>query len=289
MMFEFPCNDPACVPAKSRPYARDRAYPSATTLSSLLDKPGLSWGAAKETAIYCLNHHAELAAMDYGDAVDKARRHHSILWREAATMGSTAHAASEAFARGESFTVPDDLSDGDAEQVDRYIEGLSAWWAKYQPEVLATELIVRRDGPNVIGSMDMLARVGGRVATIDWKNTKRVDGDPYLADWGRQLGTYMACDTLCHYHAGKLAATLPWTDGVLPRPEVGIIVNVLGDGRVRMFEFERDDDTALAQVAALSTIKLYKPNGVQVDVLNEPEVVVYEKRPDAPVSLEAML
>lgn len=287
--FQFPCDDPACVPANSRPYSRDRNYPSATTLSGLLDKPGLSWAAAKETAVYCLNRQAELAGMDYAEAVDKARKHHSILWREAANMGTVTHTAAEAFARGDKWTTPAELSDEDARQVETFVEGLQAWWSAVDPIVLATELIVRHDNPNVIGSLDLLAIIRGRVTVVDFKNTKKLDGDPYLSDWGRQLGTYMACDTLCHYHAGKLAATLPWSDEVLPRAEVGVIVNIMGDGRVREFEFERNDEVALEQVAALGAIKRFKPVSKQVAVYNEPELVVYPERPRPEVNVSAYL
>lgn len=286
-MWNFPCQDNACVPAKSRPYARDRNYPSATTLSSLLDKPGLAWAASKEATIYCLNHAAELAAMDYEAAVDKGRRHFRVLWDNAANLGTLTHSASEAFARGVDFDPPADMADDDYVQLGNFVGGLTRWFEQEQPQVLATELIVRHDDPNVIGSLDMLAIVHGRPVIIDWKNTRKLDADPYAADWGRQLGTYMACDTLCHYHDGKLAATMPWAESGLPRPKAALIVNIMGDGRVRQYEFERDDDVALGQIAALVTVKSYKPKfsvGAEIAVPAK-----YPPRPDAPVSPEAFL
>lgn len=285
-LWSFPCTDPKCEPAKSRPYSRDKQYPSATTLTGLLDKPGLSWAAAKETAVYFYNHANELLAMPYLDAVDKGRKHHRVLWDNAANLGTLTHQAAEAFARGEAFEPPADMHDEDYQQLSNFIAGLTAWWEKVQPEVLATEMIVRHDNPNFIGTLDMLAVVDGVVVVVDFKNTKKLDGDPYLSDWGRQLGAYMACDTLCHYHQGKLAATLPWTDDLLARPEAGLIVNIMGDGSVREFQFPRDDEVALAQMAALANIKAYKPVAVQV---RQPELLVIEPRPEAPVSVAAFL
>lgn len=289
MMFTFPCDDPECQPAKARPYSRDRAYPSVTTLIGQLDKPGLSWAAAKETAIFCLNRTRELADMDYTDAVDRARRHHRVLWDNAANLGTLTHMAAEAFAAGAAFEAPDDMADDDFALLDTFIGGLTAWWEKRQPEVLATELIVRRDQPNYIGSIDQLALIDGVPTILDFKMTKKVDGDGYVKEWELQTGAYGACDTICHYHAGKLAATLPWTDDVLPRAQAAMIVNVMGDGTVREFTTELPAGGVLGVMASLCAVKAYKPAMKQTAAFNEPEIIVYEPRPEAPVSVEAML
>ena len=288
--FVYPCGDAACPGHKSRPYSRDRQYPSVTTLIGQLDKPGLSWGAAKETAVYCLNHHSELAAMEYVDAVDKARKHHRVLWDGAARMGTVAHSAADAFAYGEGFTAPEDMDPVEREQAETYIGGLLDWWVTRQPEVLATELIVRHtsDRCRYIGSLDMLALIDGVPTVLDWKCTKKLDGDGYVQDWTLQTHAYALTTEVCHYHGTKLESALSWAEAGLPQPTQGMVVNIMGDGSWR--EFRCDIDAAvLDTIEALWRVKQFKPHMQMASVGNQPEVIVYPERPRAGVDVDAML
>lgn len=288
--FTFPCPDAACPGHKSRPYSRDKQYPSVTTLIGLLDKPGLSWGAANETAKFAIHHQADWRGLDDDAAYDRLRKHHRVLWDGAARMGTVAHAAADAFANGERFACPDDMDPVERQQAETYIAGLLDWWSTRDPEVLAAELIVRHtsDRCRYIGSLDMLALVDGAPTVLDWKCTKKLDGDGYVQDWTLQTHAYALTTELCHYHGTKLVSTMTWAEAGLPQPAQGMIVNIMGDGSWR--EFRCDIDPAvLDTIEALWRVKQFKPHMALASVGNQPELVVYEPRPDAPVDVEAWL
>lgn len=310
-LWRFPCDGP-CEPANDRPYSREKGRPSMTTLGGVINKgDGLIWGAAGEVSTYWQNHARELLVMDSREAWDKGRRVWRGVWDKAALMGTLSHDAAQAWAHGATWALPTEwkgkpleLSDEEVAQVYRYVEGLSHWWAKRGPLVLASELIVCRDNPNTIGSIDQLAQValpigkagedGVRelvevVAIVDFKHTKKIDGDPYLDDWERQLQGYATCDRVRHYHKGTLVSEIAWPDD-LPRPTHGLLVNVQGDGSVREYVCELDAGY-LRQVEHLAEVKAWKPTMKQTADMNRPELVVYAPTAaaNAGVSTEAML
>lgn len=284
-LWKFPCEDPKCEPAKPRPYARDKQYPSATTLINLLSKgDGMTWAAAGVTADYCLDHYSELVSLERGAAWDKARKVHRAQWDNTAKLGKMLHSAAEAFALGESWDMPDDagLNETDEEKVTAFITGLSDWWVTRNPHVLATELIVSRDNPNYCGTIDFLCEVDGEPVLIDWKSKDKVRDDEsiYFESWVLQLQMYGLCARdgfVRHYHAGKLAGQLSWADTGLPVPTRGLIVSLTPDGSWREYETEISDDN-LNVIDALVTAKQWKPSMRKVATGNQPEVIVSEAR-----------
>lgn len=289
--WSYPCPDPACPGHKARPYSRDRQYPSATTLIGQLDKPGLPWAAANETAKYAINHAGEWRQLNQDEAYDKLRKHHRGLWDNAALLGTTTHHAAECFASGEAFALPDDMTDPhDVAQVSLFINGLTDWWTTRQPVVLATELIVRHtsDRARYIGSLDMLALIDGVPTILDWKCTKKTDGDGYVNDWTLQTHMYALATEICHYHGTKLQSTMTWAEAGLPQPTQGMVVNIMGDGSWREFSCAIDP-TVMDTIAALYAVKQFKPHMTIAAVGNQPEIVVYEDRPAMALTPSAFL
>jgi len=186
------------VPA--RPYSKIRGTePSVTTIIDILSKPGLSWGAARETAMYAVLHHDEWLHMDVADAIDKLRKHHAGIWNGRAAMGTLCHKVPEAFAAGEDidiqalieWTIAHDHNartwkDRNADELTEtalgYVLGIEAWWADHMPEVISTETVVRYPG-KYIGTGDLRARIVGDDWLLDWKGLSLDTPIPTPAGW----------------------------------------------------------------------------------------------------------
>lgn len=305
----YPCDDPKCphrdpnAEQPARPYSHKRTGPkSVTTLLSLLDKgEGMQHAAARLTLETCWHAGAEFRAMQLDEAMDAYARVFKGVWSKRALLGNLAHDALDAWSRGETWEIPTefrgdsvDLDPRDVEQLGVFLDGAYAWCVAREPEVLASELIVARDDPAIIGSLDRLQvvtlpEIGRVVVVTDWKSTIHVDHDPYDREWELQLQMYGSCTRVQHWHDRKLVGELAWEDTGLPRPTHGLLVNLQGDGSVREFVCELSEDMATRYASALIELKGYKSGLRQVSTLNQPEVIVYEPRPEAPVNVSAWL
>lgn len=306
--FVFPCKDGDKCPhltgveQPARPYAYKRSGPkSVTQLLSLLDKgEGMQHAAARLTLETCWYAGAEFRTSTLDEAMDKYARVFKGVWSKRALLGNLTHDAIDAWARGETYTIPTEfrgdpveLDPRDEEQLAVFLGGAYAWTEARQPEVLASELIVSRDNPAIRGSLDRLQlvslpEVGSVCALTDWKSTIHVDHDPYERDWELQLQLYGNCDVIEHWHGRDLVDTISWAESGLPRPTHGLLVNIQGDGSVREFVCELSED-AMRYAHALVELKSFKPSLRQVSTLNKPEPVVYAPRPQGVVDVEGWL
>ncbi len=202
-----------------RPYARKRgAPPSVTTVLGVLAKDGLSWAAARETALFAVNHPDQWADLPEAAAVDRLYKHHRGLWDHRAALGSLVHSVNEAWAHGEEAdleTMVDQVRQGShiwarmpADQVlaeaGVMVDGLEAFWDYYKPDTISAEDVVRYPNPAhqaYIGQSDWRARIDGVSYLLDLKTTSHDDPTKalYFSDWRLQLAAYRHCTEIVDY------------------------------------------------------------------------------------------
>lgn len=222
-----------------RPYARrKREESSVTEALKYLPADGLPFGAAKETAIFAYFHPEEWQDLPEAEAIRRLMLHHRGVWNGRACMGTLLHKGNEARANRVPFPLEQEIKamiedepnasiwksmdlDDVFEQALGYLIGLDNWWDDYNPEVLATESVLRCRGFH-IGQMDLAMKlvIDGRVVTVDLKTTAQQDEDKavYLDKWIYQTNAYNFSEEQVFYRLdakGKLVecCTVPWEPG----------------------------------------------------------------------------
>lgn len=233
----------SCPLPAARPYARKRV-PSVTTLIGVMDKPGLSWGAAKETAIFAFEHQDQWSRLDKDEAVERLRKHHRGVWDASARVGTMCHAVAEAWSYGRDWNAPDDLEDELYERMAGYVSGLEAFFADAKPEVIATELVVagncgfhgEAEFPYT-GTADWLCNINGEPWLLDIKTTSNLDESKefYTREWRLQLAAYRWASEIVHYHGTEEVARWKFEDCV-PRPTRTGIVHMRGNGGYQLID-----------------------------------------------------
>lgn len=252
----------AGIAVPSRPYAKIKgSEPSVTTILGTLDKPGLSWGAAKETALFAIHHQEEWIGLPEDQAYTRLRTHHKGVWDSAAALGTLVHSVAEKWAHGKSVDVSQivgEMAESDPSarswkghelevvgEAMRYVEDLANWWEDHVVNVSASEAVVRTPGV-CIGQTDLRALLqfpGGEVrdSLIDFKTTREQDlSKHYYPDsWALQLAAYNFSPEQVIYEmeGGRPveAFTLKWT----PASFCGI-VQLRGNGEPEFFPMPVD-------------------------------------------------
>lgn len=303
MTWTFPCDDENCegYVREHRPYANERKRPpSITELAEVAgadpNEDGEDYSAftgagiaAGEIAFtYTFNNYETLAAMPFEEACRKAKIIPKIQWDGDAKLGTLTHEAGHAFANGYDFYLPDTVHDAEVPRLTGFITGLSRFFEDHDLEVLASEFVVARQDPAYVGTGDAIVLMDGtgEPTYVDYKTHRRhkADRSKSFAKWDMQCQLIGLATHLRHYHGFKFVGEVPWTATDLPRPERAVIVSIEADGSYREFETQVDPDN-LPTIAGLVAARTWRPTMRQV-VSN---VVPIPKRPDAPVSLEAML
>lgn len=295
-LWRFPCDDPACDGWERvhRPYASARGKNHKHSVSEFADLvagggDGLVFHGAREAATVAYWQRDTLAEMDLDDAVGKVTRTVAAMRKTDGDLGTSAHLAPEAWAVDAEWNENGDWYDHDRLRLWNFVSGIARWWEHRLPVVLTCEFIVSNDDPSYVGTGDMIALIDGEVVYVDWKTHRRHKADEKAAfgKWQVQTNMLSLARDLRHYHGGKLIDTVAWDDTDLPRPTRGLIVSVGPEGQVR--EYGCDIDPAMMPlVASMGAVLEFKPQMRQL--LGVPIVAPkYEPRPDAPVSVDAML
>ena len=111
--------------------------PSVTGVLGILDKPGLSWGAAKETAIFAVLRRDQWEGLSEAEAIERLRKHHRGVWDDKARRGTAVHHLAHEWARGNEIDVPPDCAP--------YIDALAQFYADWRPSWVALERSVIYD------------------------------------------------------------------------------------------------------------------------------------------------
>jgi hypothetical protein len=192
-----------------RPYAKDPASPpSVTQIIGILDKPGLSWGAARETANYAVHHQPRWVDLPVSDAVTTLYRHHRGVWDHRALVGTALHEINAQWCQGHTVSLGSIVSDIREKSPlwqkvpvqDLYAElvpmanGLGKFWKEARPESISWEEVVRYPVPGLsyIGTLDWRAKINGQPLILDLKTTgsKKHGQGKYWDSWRLQLAAY---------------------------------------------------------------------------------------------------
>ena len=240
-------------PLSSRPYAKlTKSEPSVTTLIGLLDKPGLSWGAAKETALFAVHHQDEWMDMDPSEAVNRLRLHHKGVWDSAKNMGSLVHSVMESWINGETPNIGALVADvaawrNQAEaklaEANDYVDGLERFFNECSPEGFTTEVVVAKPG-FYVGTRDLFGTITlpgtdrKVTALLDLKTTanKKEGSAVYGREWALQLAAYNYAPEIRNYardRSGKVI--IESTEPNEPADFCGI-VQLRGDGKYQLYE-----------------------------------------------------
>lgn len=251
-----------------RPYARDpNAPPSVTRILDTLGKPGLSWGAARETASYAVHHMAAWCDLPSDRAISILYRHHRGVWDHRALVGSAIHEVNAQWCQGQSVRLLDvvqGIRDRSVlwqrvPEAELYAEllpmsdGLARWWQKAKPYPLSWEQVVRyrpqglRQGLDYIGTLDWRAEINGKPFILDLKTTGSVKhgSGKYWDQWRLQLSAYRYANEAVVYNSeGREAGTME-----VPEVAGAGIIHLYRDGVVEFHPVQagpREHETFLS-------------------------------------------
>lgn len=206
--------------------------PSVSTVLGVMNKPGLPWGAAKETALFAVFHQDEWIHLDEKGAVDRLRTHHRGVWDDKARRGTLVHDLALGWSQGREVDVP--------AECDPYMDALEAFYVDNQPAFVECEQSVIYDerGMEFGGSFDAIIRFGagdyaGRTLIVDYKTGQR-----YPIETTMQLAAYRSCKHIGVYDdSGALAGTRP-----MPATDGGAILYLHDDGTYELLEVPANGD-----------------------------------------------
>lgn len=244
-----------------RPYSRIRGKRerSVTEIIGLKSIPGLPWGAAKETALFAVNHQDEWSDLDTDAAVDRLRTHHRGVWDSRATFGTATHSVMEAWFNGQTVDLYElvcDLAanersaktwqgheDEMTERLIPYVDGLEKWWNDCSPTGGSAEDCVRtRDV--FVGQRDRWGvKMGGSTWGLDLKTTAEQDGSKglYYDSWCLQLTAYDRADELVDYGLDEKDKVVELGTRPNERVDKHGIIHLRGDGNYALYEVQVTD------------------------------------------------
>lgn len=217
--------------------------PSVSTVLGTLNKPGLPWGAARETALFAVFHQDEWIDLSEQDAVNRLRTHHRGVWDAKAQNGTSVHDFALSWSQGQEVEVPAEL--------DGYMDALEAFYRDNEPVFVEMEQTVIYDekGQEFGGSFDAVMGFGAgefvdRTLIVDYKTGKR-----YPIETTLQLSAYRACKKIGVYdEAGQLVSTRP-----MPATAGGAVLYLHDDGSYELLEVPANGD-AFACFLRLRTV-----------------------------------
>lgn len=201
--------------------------PGVTSIVGLLDKGGLSWGAAKETALFAVYHKDEWMDLDGDAAYERLRKHHRGVWDAKAEVGNIVHDIALSWSEGREVDVAEMVRVDDKgrdrkwtggheipfKRVNGCLDALERFYDDHQPVWIAAEQTVistGTDSPSGIdptrcyaGSYDVKAKLtDGLTHLIDYKSGAR-----YPIETTLQLSAYEFAPWVGKYSAdGDLEA-----------------------------------------------------------------------------------
>lgn len=291
-----------------RPYSKQRKLTSVTTLVDKIAKPGLVWGAAKETAIFAVDHPSEWRGLSRDEAIERLRTHYRGVWDSSADVGTLVHSVNEHWIDGEEWNAEhvdrqqlhckdDDFKFGQlVRRMPPYVAGLAKFWQQCDPQTIATEVVLRHTGLGILGTGDWICTLppvsGDDVWLIDAKTTSELDPDKglYLDSWRPQLAMYQRAAEVVHYHGYDEVGAWPLED-CFPRPTRCGILHLRGDNEFQLIEVDTDAEILDELIAALRVMhrwSLKAGQGTPAPVVVAESKTVYPERPRAVVDPAVM-
>ena len=168
----------------------ERVHSVTSILGAGVPKPAIPYWAVNEVTDYVINSLPALTQLireDPEGARDAIKR---SPWRKrdkAAEFGSLLHNIMESEALGKPLPpVPDEAA--------AHVANFRDWWKTVKPEPVAVEVTIWNDNEQYAGTTDLIAKVDGKMAIIDYKTTQSKPN--------RKSGGYLFPETvlqLCAY------------------------------------------------------------------------------------------
>lgn len=196
--------------------------PSVTTILSIIAKPALINWAAKQGAKAVLKD-----PILYDTPYAAAAAIYTIDGEKATDRGRDAHKVAEEYARAIIKGTAADFKSKNA-----YFPSIKAFFDQMNPEPVAIEVVLFNSTHNYAGTADLLAKINGKLALIDFKTSKYVYEDMQL-----QLAAYANCD------AGILE---DGTRFAVERPDIEAIVLLRDNGTFLWSPLKGDFEAFLA-------------------------------------------
>jgi hypothetical protein len=173
---------------KGHRYTLDGArVPSVTGITGVLDKPGLPWAAARETALWAL-HNRELVDQ-LGDAawLRTATGHHRDVWDSKRDRGSNLHASADALVTTGYVDVP-------PEQFP-LVEVAADFLDRWDVRPVFNEAAVFSLEHRYAGRLDLIGELSdGNVWLLDFKTGSGVYPEMALQMAGYRYSEYISAD-----------------------------------------------------------------------------------------------
>jgi len=199
-----------------------------TGVLGILDKPGLSWGAARETAIFAVLRRDQWEGLSEAEAIERLRKHHRGVWDDKASRGTAVHALAHEWARGNEIDVPPDCAP--------YIDALERFYLDWRPSWVALERSVVFSHPEWAygGSFDAIGDLAdGKRWLLDVKT-----GSAVYPDTALQLAAYRAAHAVGIYDAlGNLVDTEP-----MPEVDATGVLHLREDGGYSLIPMQAGPD-----------------------------------------------
>lgn len=150
-----------------------RAAGVTSTTGKAMDKPGLVWAAARETALWAVQHVGALDAPRNEESwVYEATRAHRTAWDASARRGTRLHRAAQCLIHGEPWPTTDEDGEAWPEDEIRSAEHLARFMDEWQAEPVAVERPVFHVRMNYAGTLDAIADLRGVRWLLDYKTGK---------------------------------------------------------------------------------------------------------------------
>lgn len=195
--------------------------PGVTTVTGVLNKPGLVYWAANTTAEYAVENWDHLSALPPIPRFQEMQRARELSMKKAADQGKRVHALAERLAHGETVEPPP--------EIERQVTAAAEFLDRWEFETIATEAPVCNLEYRYGGTLDLLV-TSDRFGTslMDWKTGKGV-----YDDFSLQQAAYRYADLMLREvpQVGPRGGRKPslWVEEPLPSIDSVLIAHVVGD------------------------------------------------------------
>jgi hypothetical protein len=171
------------------------SYPSVTTIIKCLDKPALvPWASKMQREADALTAMGASTPREAAELILASPNAAYASSAKAADIGSEAHAAVEAYLRGEKIPL---ISEKASNCFDSWLK----WWSGSGLTVVGIETVVHSAPHGYAGRIDVLAEKKGKQYVIDWKTGKDIYAEAHLQNIAYRAALFeMGMDT----HGGAM-------------------------------------------------------------------------------------
>jgi len=189
---------------------------SVTTILGVLEKRGLMWWAAEQTALAAIDEQPSwqglLAGTSRDAAIDWLRRAHTRRQKDkltATTLGSIAHSMFESYALTGTRPTKEEVAEavhaaggddidlvGETNVLGHLLNQFDGWLQRFSPAYQATEVTVYSPTYGYAGQADAFLDIEGTRFIVDYKTSRSAKDSqgkprvPYPSEVGLQLAAY---------------------------------------------------------------------------------------------------